>query len=437
MGREQHRALRAALLLAQPHILDGEAEEAGKADGLYLGVHRLQCPAEDLGAHVDAEGGLRPFLCGRRGGFVRGQVGDEAALIGFLKSALQEQFPGKGGFGLPTHLSEDEFMFAPSPGLGHALLLECIKQHHFPGQTNGEEFGQAGVLLAVEFGLPQIVAGVGSPAAHSQQQAMQVGVQPIGGDGEPVQGRFNQRGGVFGQALYQLAEVAHPGHFGRAIQGEFGAPGGVGAQVTPRRGPIGLSLIEVGGGPARDRFGDEESPIVVGALTGGVGHGGQHLIGKGCLAVEGKGFQRGHVLRRAGDRRLFGQCCRQIAVGDASTADGFGVEGVGGGHLGPGTLRHDLGGLFKRVIGQTQEGIHRYKIAQRPQRRNAAASPIHSGVDLGGGVNNRRLRHLGQIDHRRNAFGCLHLGRCTLGHVNFAKRRFKGHESFLCIGMDG
>ena len=161
-GRQQAGQLGAPGRRAQRRVGHGQAEEAGKAQGLEGGVGTLQGAAQGFAAHVDAKGrlhlGRRPRL-GRRAG--AGQASGQFPLV----AGLQRGLPDFVGAQLVLALCEQGRGLAPGllqrgEGLARGGIVLAVQQERAPGQADGQQLAQVLVGAAFQAGLP---AQVGAP----------------------------------------------------------------------------------------------------------------------------------------------------------------------------------------------------------------------------------------------------------------------------------
>jgi hypothetical protein len=161
--------------VAERDVLHREAEEPGEADGLAGGVGGLEGPAEDLGAHVDAERRLDPGALldrareGRVGLGAGGDLGDEPLLPGLLVGRLEDEIDGQIAprglvrAGRDAGARRCPRVLCPRPDEG-------LEEDHLPREPDGEHLGERGVGPAVELALPEAAAGEGGPPADGADQ---------------------------------------------------------------------------------------------------------------------------------------------------------------------------------------------------------------------------------------------------------------------------
>ena len=179
---QQHRALRIASCLAQRHIFDRVAEEAGEAQGFKVGRDCFQCAPEHFGAHVDAEHRLhrlarvrwrRCRVARRANAFDQPALG--CSFIGLVHGQVDSEFGIDSGF----------FMRLPAGGQGErvrpgrleARIGAVAKQGVAPDQANGQQVDDPLVAAPMQRVVPSQVAHMAGPSGDVEQGPMQVVVQ--------------------------------------------------------------------------------------------------------------------------------------------------------------------------------------------------------------------------------------------------------------------
>ncbi len=164
---EQHGALRAAVRVADGYVLDGEAEEAGKPDGLDLGRRGLQ-----RAPNTSERTSMQKAACtaGRRPGFVLGPRAVCAVscvmnpppcgeVVGLLQGKIDHEV--LSGRQAAVLRRVGRIRHGLGPGLPELGIAPRTEERPAPGETDREKPDERRVAAAIELGTPADVTRVG------------------------------------------------------------------------------------------------------------------------------------------------------------------------------------------------------------------------------------------------------------------------------------
>ena len=159
-----------------------QAEKPRKAQGFNAAVLRLERTAKHLGAHIDAKRRLQRWPGIANGCFGRGplqgrrQVALGCAFGGLLPDGI-DMIIGVGLQRLCVLLHH----LLPQR---RDLLFVALKQRLVPQHANGQQFGHSAIALALQFSLPQQIAGILGPAPQRHQPRVKGAAGRLGGQAQ-------------------------------------------------------------------------------------------------------------------------------------------------------------------------------------------------------------------------------------------------------------
>ena len=370
-GDEQDGRARLGHVGGARMVAQGEAEEPREAQRPHARRRGLQRPAEDLRAHVDAEGRLR---LGARGGPGRWGVderGGQAPLRRPLGRVLEggvrdlvgrgRQGGGVGGADL-------------RPAVLDGLAVQA-EQRLLPHQPHGEQILERAVVAARHLRLPEAVTGELRPAAQGHVEAVEAGGRrgAVEAERRPRPRDRRPRGGR--EPLDMGGEALQAVDLGRQVAPREGVPGGEGAPLG--RGPERLAPVEMDRRPVPDPLGHQPRPVHPGRLGRQIRDRGERRGRRGRAGR--RGAQRVRRGRRARRRRDGGG---EVGLRDLARLD------LGEAH---GARRRDgdarragqpRGGHGQRLAGLAEIGVDGDGGGQRPERRHLPPGLHRGGEQL-------------------------------------------------------